>query len=159
MFKKESKKLLEDRAAVLSAAVDLLARREYSAAELERKLLEKTANPDDVASALETLQEKGYQSDERCVAMFINQRVSQAYGLRRIENDLRQKGIGNELTQSALEAAEIDWFELAARAYEKRYGQTHVDDFKEKAKRQRHLLSRGFSFDEINYALNVFKSN
>ena len=44
--------------------------------------------------------------------------------------------------------AEIDWFSLSAAVAVKRFGEEALD-LKQKAKRNRFLVQRGFSFDHI----------
>ena len=53
-----------------------------------------------------------------------------------------------------LNEAGVDWFKLAKDTAQLKFGSDHEVDAKEKAKRMRFLQYRGFSFDQINYALN-----
>ena len=52
-----------------------------------------------------------------------------------------------------LDQAEVDWFELAKTTAQQKFGDNYPVDVKEKAKRIRFLQYRGFSFDQINYAI------
>ncbi len=145
---------LENEREILNAAVELLARREYSGQELRRKLGGRVDDPQLLETVLERLAEQGLQSDLRCATMLARQRVAQGYGEYRVKYDLQQKGIASDLIQQALEALEVDWFALARGYACKRFGATPAVDFKERSRRARHLQGRGFSYDELNYALD-----
>ena len=138
-------------------AIALLARREYSRAELATRLQAKQVPADEIDVCLDELAEKGWQSDARFAASFIRTRVLRGQGRRRIENDLRQRGVDGDIIRAALddvvEQEAIDWFELARDVLVRRFdspGQTP----KERAKRERFLLGRGFDFEQIRYALS-----
>ena len=73
--------------------------------------------------------------------------------MARIRLDIHQKGISDDLFESAIEAAEINWFELARDVAQRKFGGRAAGDQKEKAKRMRFLQYRGFNFDQIKYAL------
>jgi regulatory protein len=68
--------------------------------------------------------------------------------------DLKSRGAETVLVEQLLDEAEVDWFELAKNTAQLKFGSDHQVDAKEKAKRMRFLQYRGFSFDQINYALN-----
>jgi len=138
-------------------AIALLARREYSRAELVARLQAKQVPADDINTCLDELAEKGWQSDTRFAASFIRTRVLRGQGQRRIENDLRQRGVDSDTIRAALddvvEQEGVDWFELARDVLARRFdcpGQTP----KERARRERFLLGRGFDFEQIRYAMS-----
>ena len=62
----------------------------------------------------------------------------------RIKQDLRQKGVEPEMADQAMEEAEIDWFELAETARQKKFGAEYPTETKEKARQIRFLQYRGF---------------
>jgi regulatory protein len=66
------------------------------------------------------------------------------------------KGIDRSLLEKVIEELEVDWFELAQDAYNKKYSNTPADlEYKDKAKRVRYLMYRGFSYDEIDFAMQA----
>ncbi len=140
-----------------AAAVALLARREHSVRELERKLGAKGASPEAVAAALERLIAERLQSDERYTEAYLRQRSNRGYGPLRIAAELRERGIGDGMIAAELRrAAEedgLDWYELAVAAYGKKFGGRPIDDIKERAKRQRFLQYRGFEHEQIAAAI------
>ncbi|MBT00787.1 MAG: hypothetical protein CMI01_19305 [Oceanospirillaceae bacterium] len=151
-------KVLETEAEVREAVVRLLARREYSRRELESRLEKRVDDKGVLQAVLDDVIDKGYQSDQRMAEMFLRQRVSQGYGERRIRYDLNTKGVSEALVSEALAAAAVDWFEVAREHAVRRYGEGPPADHKERAKRMRHLLGRGFGYDEVKYALDADES-
>lgn len=146
---------VESDSELLDLAVQLLARREHSRQELVRKLAGRSDSPERLERVLDQLVERGYQSDQRCAEMLVRHRSLQGWGPRKIRQDLQQKGIASELCSQVLEAAEVDWFALALEQAHKKYGTTRAADYKERAKRTRFLVGRGFSYDEVSYALEA----
>lgn len=149
---------LESERDIINAAIDLLARREYSRRELLNKLGARVESVLLLEQVLDRLIEQGLQSDQRCAEMLARQRITQGYGEYRVRYDLQQKGIGAELIGQTLDALAVDWFALA-RGYAEKKFDTGSDvkkavDFKERARRARHLQGRGFSYDEVKFALD-----
>ncbi|UYF99153.1 regulatory protein RecX [Halomonas sp. GD1P12] len=146
-------------------AIDLLARREYSRAELHEKLAQKTFEEADILECLDALEEQGLQNDDRFSESFVRSRVLRGQGPIRIKMELGRRGIrGDAQTQAINAVAEqerIDWFELAAETLQRRFrtsgapsGERFVPP-KERAKRERFLAQRGFDFEQIRYALST----
>lgn len=132
---------------LLSRAIAFLARREYSAAELRRKLAPHAESPDELDALFEVLKERGFLSEARFAESII-ERQSARKGASWIRHHLKQHQIAPELIESAsgdLEASE----EARARAlWERRFG-TVSQDPKERLRQMRFLASRGFSHDVI----------
>lgn len=141
----------ESRKELWNKAIQYLSRREYSRVELANKL---AGEPADVEFVLVELEEKGYLSDKRFAESFLRVRIGQGHGLNKIRYELKQKGIAPEVLADAIEMLDVNWFELAAELYKRKYSaHLEVRDFKERNKRMRFLSQRGFSMDEINYAM------
>ncbi|MBN1008331.1 regulatory protein RecX [Amphritea pacifica] len=136
-----------------SAAIGLLARREHSRKELRDKLASR-CEAVDLEAVLDDLAGNGYQSDQRFTESFIRMRAGQGQGWVKIRFELQRKGIDNELVAAVSEATEIDWFALAQEMYQRKY-RTELDrsDYKERAKRMRFMAQRGFTSEQINYAI------
>ncbi|MBR9883018.1 MAG: regulatory protein RecX [Oceanospirillales bacterium] len=148
-----SAKLIEDESALVQAVAQLLARREYSRGELVSRLRSRVEDGDMLERVLDRMQENGYQSDSRFAMSQARQRYEQGYGERRIRYDLQQKGIPSTLTDATLCELEADWFESAHRQAVRKFGEQPPADAKERARRTRYLLGRGFGYDEVKYAL------
>jgi regulatory protein len=57
------------------------------------------------------------------------------------------------MIQSAMQEAEIDWFQLAKEQREKKFGLKKPEDFKEKARQMRFLFGRGFETETIRQVI------
>jgi len=135
------------------AAMNLLARREHSQQELHRKLVNKGFEPADIKPALATLTHEGLLSDERFTEAFINSRLKRGSGPVKIANELQQRGISDELVNSYLDERDRQWAESAVAVRVKRFGTEPPEDFKERARQMRFLQYRGFTLQQIQYAV------
>lgn len=138
-------------------AIQWLARREYSRAELARKLEQKAFEADEISACLDALAEQALQSDERFAESFIRSRIARGQGVIRIKGELRQRGVDAQTCAAALVAVEareaVDWFELARQTLKRRFS-SPGETPKERAKRERFLAGRGFDFEQIRYAIS-----
>ena len=145
----------EQRKACRNRAMDLLARREHSRLELERKLLARSYSQAPIDQVLDALESEGLLAEGRFVESFIRSRVSKGQGPTRIRAELLQRGIEESAAQAGLQEANLDWASLAAQAWQKRFGPHAPGDFKERARQARFLQYRGFEMEQINAALDV----
>jgi len=127
------------------AAMNLLAMREHSARELQRKLGQRFDDTALIAAAIAGLSTDNLQSDERYTEAFISMRKRQGKGPVRIALELKEKGISATLIDTYLDAADPDWFELASAEKQKRFGAAAPANMKEKARQVRFLQYRGFT--------------
>ncbi|MFT3734899.1 MAG: recombination regulator RecX [Rhodocyclaceae bacterium] len=135
-----------------STALRLLATREHSRKELQRKLQAKAEDGDDVEAVLDRMAETGLQSDERFAESFVRSRAGK-FGAARIRRELGDRGVDGELASTALGEVLVDDELTRARSvWNKKFGQPPVDA-KEWAKQARFLQSRGFSADVIRKLL------
>lgn len=146
-------KPLDNEAQARGYLLDLLARRDYPKSQLRQKLQQRDCPEQIIGALLEEFESAGYQSDQRFVEAQVRQRLEAGQGRRKIEFDLRQKGVSIELLNAVLEVQDADGNQRALDYMRRRYGALPAEDQKERAKRFRHLASRGFGFDEINYAM------
>lgn len=136
-------------------AIRLLARREYSRVELERRLVAKGHDDEATAECLDALAHEGLQSDARFAEVFLRSYIARGQGPLKIRAKLGERGIESDLIRSAFEEAaanELDWFTLACESLAKRFdgpGNTP----RERARRERFLAGRGFDFDQTRHAL------
>lgn len=144
--------VLDSPAAVRRAAMDLLARREHSRAELARKLRQRGAAAELIDAALERLSEEGLLSDERFLECFIRSRASAGYGPLRIRDDLNQRGLPRPLVERALADSAIDWTGNLRELWRRRFASLPVDA-RERAKQGRFLLQRGFAHEAVSRLL------
>ncbi len=131
-----------------AAAMRMLVRREHSVFELTQKLSAKEFDLADIDKSINLLIEQNYQSDERFAAEFIQMRFNQGKGPVKISMDLKQRGIKD------FDLSEFDFYTLAKKIRTAKFGTQTPTDYKEKAKQQRFLQSRGFEFDQINQSFS-----
>jgi len=138
---------------VRRTAMDLLARREHSVLELRRKLQKRDMWGELVEQALQGLIDDNLLHEGRFAESFVSSRIQKGQGSVRISADLSERGVSQALIEQALTEAECDWFELAAQVRVKRFGQGLPADFPQKAKQLRFLQYRGFTSEEIRFAV------
>jgi len=135
-------------------AVRMLARRDYSRAELSQRLVRKGIPQEEVNVALDDLAAGGYLSDARYAHALVAQR-SGRYGKRAIAHVLREKGIDTPDAQAALAPlAATDEVADATALWQQRFGTAPANQ-REKARQVRLLLSRGYG---LSVALRVLRS-
>ena len=134
-------------------ALGWLTRREYAARELTERLLQTGFEQDEVDQLVFDLQQQGLQSDDRFAEVFCRHRVGQSYGPVRIRAEMRSRGLEAELVEHHLNQIETDWFELATDLCRRRYGAEPIIDLKEKSRRYRYLSNRGFTGEQVQYAI------
>lgn len=132
--------------------MDLLARREHSRLELERKLSAREFDRDLIADVLDELEQDGLLSLERFGQSFVASRYAKGQGPRRIRLELAERGV--ELESAWLEDEQFDWDALARDTRVRRFGAAKPSDLKERARQTRFLEYRGFSHDQIRQALD-----
>ncbi len=140
-------------ARIRHAAMDLLARREHSVLELRQKLSRRFDHDLLIAQTIDRLAADNLQSDQRFTEAFVNSRANQGKGPVRIEQELRQRGVAAELISAWLDPSDTHWRELAVRERCKRFGDQAPRESREKARQMRFLQYRGFSQDQIRWAL------
>jgi len=142
-----------DPKAVEAAAVRLLARREHSTDELRRKLASKGYPPDTIEPVIQKLAGKRLVSDERFTASFVHHHAKRGQGPVRIRAALRQQGIPEAQVEEALQAAGVDWVQLAREVRRRKFGAAPPRSLGERAKQARFLQYRGFDAEQLRSAL------
>ena len=136
--------------------MDLLARREHSEQELQRKLQARGYTPETIGEALAALKAAGIQNDARFAEAYLRNRVANGYGPVRITRELYERGISRELVTQVLAALEMDWEEHVQAARQKKFGLQAPSDIKDQARQSRFLQYRGFTYQQIG---NAFKDS
>jgi regulatory protein len=128
-------------------ALRLLGAREYSRAELERKLARFEEEPGSLAKALDELQAKDFISDQRVLESVLHRR-SNKLGTARIRQELQGKGLDPEAVALALDRLRATEADRAREVWRKKFGVPPADA-SERGKQMRFLASRGFGGDAI----------
>ena len=104
-----------------------------------------------VAEVLDAMQAKGYLSDQRSAQSLVQRRSGQ-FGVLRIRQELKTKGIAPSVSQNLLEALRESETARAHAVWQKRFGQLPAT-LAERAKQMRYLASRGFGADAVRAVL------
>ena len=134
---------------ITETAVAMLARREHSVFELERKLRNKAYEDAEIQEVLESLQANNLLSEERFTESYINMRKRKGYGPVRIAQELKERGISSGLCESYLDRQNTEWRDIMREQYRKKYGDNGASEYVEKARRAKYLQYRGFPLDWV----------
>ena len=131
-------------------ALRLLAGREQSRTELERKLGSHEEEPGQLAAVLDELEAKDFISPARVIESVINRRQAKM-GASRIKGELQRKGLDVGMVAEAIDGLKATELERAREVWRKKFdgktdaGTTPAD----RAKQMRFLAARGFGSDVI----------
>ena len=150
-----SKPDVVDETACKQRALDLLARRDHSRLELERKLTARGFPAGLIAPVLDRLEHSGALAAARFTDSFVRSRIAKGQGPVRIRAELAERGVDEHQAAEVLRAADIDWVAAAAAVRRKRFGPARPKDFKDRARQARFLQYRGFEHSHIHAALET----
>lgn len=128
-------------------ALRLLAGREHSRAELEKKLAAHEAEEGELQRALDELEAKGFINEQRVVDSVLHRRAARL-GAGRVKQELQAKGIGAEAVAEAVEALRATEVARAREVWRKKFGEAAADAAG-RARQMRFLASRGFGTEAI----------
>jgi regulatory protein len=136
-------------AAIECLALKLLATREHSRLELERKLRARGYAADAVEPVLAGLAGQGAINEARLAQAYVAERVGKGFGPLRIRAELRDKGLSDEAIDPHLEGMQDDWPQLLAQTHDRRFGPVPPTDQADYGRRGRFLEGRGFPSELI----------
>ena len=130
----------------LAIALRFLASRSRSEAEVRQRLASRGVDAQDIESALDRLRELGYVNDADFAAAVIRARTQgRARGRRLVAEELRAKGVSDEVAETALSRNYGDEIEVARPVAERQAGRLHGCAFAEFRQRLgAFLVRRGF---------------
>jgi len=136
---------------VKAAALRFLKIRPRSIAELKDKLGGKGFSPTEIEAVVLELMASGSLDDRAFTKSWINYRLARPFGFRRIIQELKAKGIDQEIIDQAV--AEVEGYspettalELAQRRWQRL---PNIDPLKKKKRVLDFLLRRGFEADIV----------
>jgi regulatory protein len=139
--------------ALKAKAVGLLALREYTRAELLKKLSPLAQTPEAVLEVLDELAKDGWQSDERFAAAFSHQK-SFKQGAALVAQGMRQKGVSDALIAQTLQNLSATEQTRARSVWDKKFSsEGRPNDARSWARQARFLASRGFGSAVIRQVL------
>jgi len=135
--------------------------RPRSELEVKNYLRQKEFEPQVIAVVIAKLQSLGYLDDLSFAQIWARSRLeSRGYGPRRVEQELRLKGIGAKVIQEAVQQSlqQVAEQESASKVLTKRFGGTYLEDAKVQRRAVALLQRRGFSskviFNLVKYRID-----
>lgn len=142
------------RSGLKEKALNLLARKPQSRRELERKLAEWGAGPEEGTAICDRMEELGYLNDAAYAAQVVRHYSAKGYGGRRLRDELYRRGIPRPLWEGALAQAERPEQAIDAFLAKKLAGRT--PDRQELKKLSDALARRGYSWQEVSEGLRRY---
>jgi regulatory protein len=135
-------------------AITLLSRREYTAHEVETKLVERGCAADDAATVIARLVAEGLIDDRRAAAAHVRTAARiKGRGRYRIERELEARGIAKDVVRDLLRDLTPEAEVAAIRRILVRKRSPPRPDPATRRRLFQHLLRRGFSSDAVAKAL------
>lgn len=135
----------------------LLKFRLRSEKEIYQRLKRKNFSEEIINKALVFLKEKSFIDDALFARAWIESRIKKPLGLRRLKEELRQKGVDEKIIRRCLEEAGKNYpqQDIAANIARERFNKSkNIEPQKAKRRIFAYLLRRGFSYDVVMEALN-----
>lgn len=132
-------------------ALRLLMRREHSRSQLAAKLVPHAESPSAVEALLDELVQRKLLSEDRMAEQRAHV-LSRKYGVARIRQDLKSKGVGEEAIAKVAAEAQSTELARATEIWRRKFKQPATDPAG-RARQMRFLAARGFSSGVIRQVL------
>ena len=130
-----------------SRAYDLISYTDMSAKTLCDKLRQRGFEEEIALEAVNSLADDGYIDDERYAARLASYLANtKLFGRRRILAELSHKGVDREISEAAVDALDVDYFENICKLISKE----KITDAKSRARVANKLVRYGYGYDMIN---------
>ena len=149
-------KTLDEPKAIRLKIMDFLSRREHSSREILKKMSNRVESKEMLLDSIKELVDDGLLSDERFAESYFQSRKNKGYGPLRIRNELKQRGVGDQIFSSL--SNEVDWSKYALEALKKKMNGDLPSEIKDVLKLKRFLNYRGFDFQDIDRAFALLKN-
>ena len=130
-------------------SIDYLSRREHSRLELKQKLLTKNFLAQEIDAELDFLISTDLQSDDRFAHAYVRSRKQAGFGPKRIELELRERGVAEALIADAVDARSPEWQANMIAVWQRKFSDAPQNQA-EKAKQFRFLAHRGYAQETIS---------
>jgi regulatory protein len=142
-------------------AVRLLAFRPRSRSELQTRLRRKGFNSEAISAAIERMAELGYVDDADFASYWVeNRQQHRPRGRRLLEQELRSKGVPQDVVHQAIDEAEIDEFSQARELATKRAERLRGLDRETWRRRMAGFLQRrGYGWDVVRQVLDELQQS
>ena len=149
-------KILDEPKAIRLKIMDFLSRREHSSREILKKMSNRVESKEMLLDSIKELVDDGLLSDERFAESYFQSRKNRGYGPLRIRNELKQKGVGDQIFFTL--SNEVNWHKYALEALRKKINGDLPTEIKGVLKLKRFLNYRGFDFQDIDRAFELLKN-
>ncbi len=136
---------------IVSASLRLLAMRDMSRVEFERKLAAKEFSAEDIAEAVVWCEAEGWLNEAR-YAEGTARRLGYRYGASRISQTLKQKGVPESVVAATVSEMKEGEVARARDVLLRKFGESPADH-DARGKQIRYMQTRGFSYDVIKRAM------
>lgn len=139
-----------------AAAFRIVEKTFKSEKELRDKLILKGYDNEAINKTMDVLKEYNFISDNNYVKMYVKDKVK-LQGKKKIKYDLSKKGISDKIIEEELSSIDSDVerntaYNLAMKKYNT-IAKREDDNFKLSQKLYRFLLSKGYDYDTVSYAV------
>jgi len=143
----------DDPDAARLAALKLLNRRDYCAAELSARLADRGFEAGVVQATVSQLGNERLVDDERFAEHYVRAHAERGQGPLRIVHELAELGLARELAERAVDASDGRWRERCVALRRRRFGEAAPAEWKERGRQARFLAYRGFNAEQVRAAL------
>ena len=152
----------EEKQRAFQVALKILARSQKTEGEMCQKLKEKGFGEESISASIRKLTEQGYLDDTQFARMYVRDKMKfKRYGKIKLEGMLRQKGVDNHVVEEVFrEINQTMYYENAMELAIKKQSQLKgrgLENIQIKGKINRHLLSKGYTYDLIVRVLDTLK--
>lgn len=133
-----------EKAAAKAYLLRILGRRDYSTAEIRRKLVQRGVSSPLIQELIEEFIQVGYLNDERYAEALARQNVRKKKGPLYLQRTLLSKGL--PMRFSSPEEGQSD---IINELLDTKYGKNNLKDPQQRLKVAQSLLRRGFKYDII----------
>jgi len=151
--------LAAEKLACIKKAQVYLSYRALPSRKLTEKLKKAGFGKEAIEKSVELLTRKGYVNDgELCTEYAEVMQRSKGYGGARLRKELYAKGFGRDLVEEAVEAVleERDTQAVITELLYKKFPSLHPEDRQARSKAVAYLYRMGYTYDEINNAIEAF---
>ncbi len=143
----------------LSKAVNMLSHRPASQKQITDKLYEKGYDEFTVARVMEEIINLGLADDYEYASVFAEYAKEKCWGERKVRYELERRGIPRDIADDVLNEKSLAGYGEIMEIIKIKYKNLDLSDFKMRQRAVRFFSSRGFSFSDINGAINEYISN
>jgi regulatory protein len=134
------------------AALDALARRDYSTEDLRRKLLDKGYDVSVASPLIDALSAEKLLDDRRYMENFVAYHAARGQGPLRVRMELRRHGLQGPVVEAYLDTYP-EWLVQLRKARQKKFGGVLPTLYADRQRQARFLGYRGFTGAQIRSGL------